>query len=95
MNKPIARMGDRVAHPPGDVLKGGPASPNVFIGGKPAWRAQIDTHFCPHHSSGKVFLGSKSVFINGHPACRQGNIIQEANAINNIIGGCPTVSVGD
>ena len=94
MGKPIARMGDRVAHPSGYVLTGGPASTNVFIGGKPAWRAVVDTHFCPVHSPGKVIGGSKKVFINGYPACRQGDLIQEAKAINTIVEGYPTVSIG-
>lgn len=96
MGKPIARMGDRVAHPTGHVLNGGPASPNVFIGGQPAWRARVDTHFCPlqFHSPGKVILGSTRVFINGQPACSVGDLIQEANAVNTIVGGCPTVTLG-
>ena len=35
---PAARLGDPVDHPLPPVLTGGTGSPNVFIGGKPAWR---------------------------------------------------------
>lgn len=38
MGKPAARLADSVAHPTPPVLTGGPGSPNVWIGGKPAWR---------------------------------------------------------
>ncbi len=37
MPKPAARLGDSTAH--GTPLGGSPGSLNVFIGGKPAWRA--------------------------------------------------------
>ncbi len=36
VGKPAARAGDLTAH--GSVLKPSPGSPNVMIGGKPAWR---------------------------------------------------------
>jgi uncharacterized Zn-binding protein involved in type VI secretion len=35
---PAARLTDPVAHPLPPVLTGGPGSPNVLIGFKPAWR---------------------------------------------------------
>ena len=35
---PAARVGDPVAHPLPPLLTGGTGSPNVLIGGKPAWR---------------------------------------------------------
>lgn len=38
MGQPAARITDPVAHPLPPVLTGGPGSPNVFIGGLPAWR---------------------------------------------------------
>jgi uncharacterized Zn-binding protein involved in type VI secretion len=38
MSKPSARITDPVAHPLPPVLTGGPGSPNVLIGGLPAWR---------------------------------------------------------
>lgn len=95
MGKPAARIGDRVAHPSGYVLTVGPASPNVFIGGRRAWRARVDTHGCPLHAPGRVIVGSTRVFINGYPACRVGDFIQEVNAVNTIVEGCPTVSIAD
>ena len=36
--KPAARLADNVAHPAPPVLGAGPGSPNVLIGGLPAWR---------------------------------------------------------
>lgn len=41
MGKPAARITDPVAHPLPPVLTGGPGSPNVFIGGLPAWRGVL------------------------------------------------------
>lgn len=38
MGKPAARITDPVAHPLPPVLTTGPGSPNVWIGGLPAWR---------------------------------------------------------
>ncbi len=38
MGRPAARILDPVAHPLPPVLTGGPGSPDVFIGGLPAWR---------------------------------------------------------
>jgi len=38
MGQPAARLTDPVAHPLPPVLTGGPCSPNVIIGGLPAWR---------------------------------------------------------
>lgn len=35
---PAARVGDNVAHPLPPLLTGGTGSPDVLIGGKPAWR---------------------------------------------------------
>lgn len=37
MTKPAARITDSVQHIPPPVLTGGPVSPNVLIGGLPAW----------------------------------------------------------
>jgi uncharacterized Zn-binding protein involved in type VI secretion len=36
--KPAARLADPVSHPLPPVLTGVPTSPNVLIGGKPAWK---------------------------------------------------------
>ncbi len=38
MPTPAARLTDPVAHPLPPILTGGPGSPNVFIGNRPAWR---------------------------------------------------------
>ncbi|HEY7306144.1 MAG TPA: PAAR domain-containing protein [Bryobacteraceae bacterium] len=38
---PAARLGDPVTHPLPPVLTGGPGSPNVLIGFKPAWRGVL------------------------------------------------------
>lgn len=95
-----ARVGDKTGH--GTPL-GGPAglgSPNVFIGGQPAWRATIDVHTCPQatgtvpHVGGVVAMGSTSVYINNFPAVRQGDQIMEGGPPNPIVEGCPTVSIG-
>lgn len=93
---PAARLTDPTAH--GTPLTGA-ASPNVLIGGLPAWR-QTDMHVCPlvtatvPHSGGPLQLGSSSVFINGIPAARQGDTIVESGPPNNIVMGCPTVMIG-
>jgi uncharacterized Zn-binding protein involved in type VI secretion len=41
-----------------------------------------------------VLVGSTTVFINGLPAARQGDIIVEAAPPNTIAIGCPTVLIG-
>jgi uncharacterized Zn-binding protein involved in type VI secretion len=155
MGRPAARLGDPTAH--GTVLKPGPGSFNVLIGGKPAWRglspaaaaalaqaiAEImksvqkfttaigskkaddavdavktmaeeipkavqimgsaDQHVCemlllppipPPHGPGVVITASSTVLINGKPAARQGDMIQETISINTIAMGCPTVLIG-
>ena len=59
-----------------------------------------DQHLCPvvsvviPHGSGVVINGSSTVLINGLPACRQGDTIQETTAINTIALGEPTVLIG-
>ena len=95
---PAARIGDMTAH--GTPLGPGPGSPNVFIGGMPAWRAGVDIHNCPlvsgtvPHVGGVVQMGSTTVFINGFPAARQGDVIVESGPPNTITMGCPTVMIG-
>lgn len=75
-------------------------SPNVLIGGAPAWRATADTHVCPlvtgvvPHVGGVVVKGSLTVLINNLPAARQGDVIQEAGPPNSIAVGCLTVQIG-
>lgn len=171
---PAARVGDSVAHPLPPVLSGGTGSPNVLIGGKPAWRGipagaaaavqgakraadttiatvkaataaaagspgyaaakaaeettkassaasmtalitsaaaaaataggVVDVHNCvtppppappPLHGPGLVTDGSKTVLINGLPACRLGDTVVEAfGPPNKIVLGQPTVIIG-
>lgn len=94
-----ARLGDLTAH--GSPLSPGLGSPNVLIGGMPAWRVG-DIHVCPlteggkPHVSGSVIIGSTTVLINGKPAARQGDKIMEvgSTAPNAIISGCPFVLIG-
>lgn len=104
MPKPAAaRVGDLTAHgsiplTPQTPLMG---SPNVFIGGLPAWRAVIDIHVCPlsngpsPHVGGFVPKGSQSVFINKAPAARMGDNIVEPGGPNKIAQGLMTVLIGD
>ncbi|MEO1390295.1 MAG: PAAR domain-containing protein [Cyanobacteria bacterium J06634_6] len=146
---PAARLFDATAH--GDPLKPGPCSPDVLIGGKPAWRAldpaaaqqllklakkagesvvkannaatdvdrakhmkdlaetaaamadimaSTDQHACTvvklliPDGNGVVVKGSSSVLINGLPACRVGDPIQEITSVNSIVAGEPTVLIG-
>lgn len=95
---PAARVGDPTSH--GTPLAPGPGSPNVLIGGMPAWRATADFHSCPlvdpgpkPHVGGVVSIGSKSVLINNLPATRMGDVIVESTP-NSIASGCPTVLIG-
>ncbi|MBD5799847.1 hypothetical protein BHU24_25075 [Bacillus pseudomycoides] len=94
---PAARVGDMTSH--GTPLGPGPGSFNVYIGGRPAWRATSDFHACPvvtgaPHGGGVVTVGSPTVWINNLPAVRQGDIIVEAGGPNTIIMGEPTVLIG-
>jgi uncharacterized Zn-binding protein involved in type VI secretion len=95
---PAARVGDTTSH--GTPLGPALGSPNVLIGGMPAWRGTADFHACPlisglvPHVGGVVTPGSLTVFINNLPAARQGDMILEAGPPNMIIIGCPTVLIG-
>jgi uncharacterized Zn-binding protein involved in type VI secretion len=59
-----------------------------------------DIHACPivklviPDGPGVVITGSQTVQINGLPACRMGDVIQEASSVNSIVLGLPTVMVG-
>ena len=93
-----ARVGDLTGH--GTPLGPGPGSVDVMIGGQPAWRAESDAHTCPlvtvavPHVGGVVAMGSLTVFINGMPAARQGDMVVEAGPPNPIAMGCPLVEIG-
>jgi uncharacterized Zn-binding protein involved in type VI secretion len=94
-----ARVGDPTTH--GAPLTGGPGSPNVFIGGMPAWRAGLDIHICPlakgpaPDGPGPTIPGAPTVLINGAPAARAGDCVMEAvGGPDPILLGCPTVLIG-
>ena len=100
---PAARVTDPTTH--GAPLSPGPGSPDVMIGGLPAWRAMIDQHACPAASVsgadgvGAVMMGSLTVMIDFQMACRMGDIVVEKPGLamgpaNPIIMGCPTVIIG-
>lgn len=94
---PVARVGDVTSH--GTPLTG-TGSPDVFVGGMPAYRVGLDTHSCPlvsgvvPHVGGPVAMGSTSVMINDVPAVRMGDIIVESAPPNTIAAGEPTVVIG-
>ena len=89
-----ARLGDLTMH--GFPLVGGPASPNVFIGGLPAWRARLDVHACPRHGCGLTIPGEPTVLINGAPAARASDFVVEINGGPDVIAtGCTTVLIGN
>lgn len=98
MGQPAARLGDATGH--GTPVAPGLGSMRVLIGKRPAWRAVADTHICPlvdgpkPHVGGKVVMGSTTVFIEGFPAARMGDLIVEAGAPNPIAVGEPTVLIG-
>jgi uncharacterized Zn-binding protein involved in type VI secretion len=92
-----ARVGDMTAH--GSPLVPGTGSPNVIIGGLPAWRATMDMHLCPvpgvPHGGGVVAPGAPTVLINGFPAARASDfIVEPTGGPNVILLGCPTVMIG-
>ena len=96
-----ARVGDMTSHgSPLTPAAPGMGSPNVLIGGMPAWRATTDVHVCPlftgivPHVGGVVAKGSVTVSINGLPAARQGDQIVEAGPPNTISAGFPKVQIG-
>jgi uncharacterized Zn-binding protein involved in type VI secretion len=97
-----ARVGDLTAHASTPLTPQTPlmGSPNVFIGGLPAWRAWIDVHVCPlsngpsPHVGGVVMKGSTSVFINNVPAARMDDVIVEPGGPNKIAQGLLTVQIG-
>ena len=96
-----ARIGDLTSHgTPLTPATPASGSPNVLIGGAPAWRATADVHTCPlvsgtvPHVGGVVLKGSATVYINNLPAVRQGDTIVESGPSNSITAGCITVEIG-
>lgn len=61
----------------------------------------VDQHACPvvkavvPDGNGVVIDGSQTVLINGLPACRMGDTIQEVTSVNKIAVGEFTVLIGD
>ncbi len=75
----------------------------VLIGGQPAARMG-DMHVCPMlnpgvppppHVGGPIMKGSATVLIGGMPAARMGDMATCAGPPDSIVGGCPTVLIGD
>jgi uncharacterized Zn-binding protein involved in type VI secretion len=94
-----ARVSDITSH--GSPLAPGPGSPNVLIGGLPAWRTLVDFHACPivkglvPDVGGVVMIGSPTVWINFQMACRvMDQVIEVPGGPNPIVVGCPTVIIG-
>ena len=99
MGKPAARMGDMTSH--GGALMAG--APTVLIGGMMAARMN-DMHTCPlvnpgvpppPHVGGPALLGSPTVLICGQMALRMGDMAQCSGPPDSIVGGCPTVLIGE
>jgi len=92
-----ARVGDLTMHL--GPLAPGTGSPNVFIGGQPAWRVGLDLHLCPApgspHGAGPASPGATSVLINGAPAARATDFIIEPTGGPDVIAiGFPSVLIG-
>ncbi len=99
MGNMAARLGDLTSH--GSPLFPGTGSPNVLIGGLPAWRALMDFHACPivkvlvPDVGGVVLVGSPTVLINFMMACRvMDQVVEIPGGPNPIAMGCPTVFIG-
>ncbi len=100
---PAATVGSTTSH--GGVITQG--SPNVFIGSVSVSRLG-DFATCPQlkliipfpptylpHVGGPIISGSATVKINGLPAARVGDLIQEQlSEISTISTGSPTVLIG-
>jgi len=98
--KPAARVGDQTAH--GGTIAP-PGAPMVLIGGMPAARMN-DMHICPMlnpgtppppHVGGQIIATCTSVLISGMPAARMGDTAICQGPPATIVGGCPTVLIGD
>lgn len=93
-----ARIGDPTFH--GTPLGPGIGSPNVLIGGKPAFRALVDFAICGQatpapHVGGVVASGASTVLVNGLPLVRAGDCVLELlGGPNPVAMGCPTVMAG-
>ena len=55
-----------------------------------------DKHVCVLHGTGVVIDGSRTVLINGLPACRMGDtILEPVGPPNKIVRGCLSVLIGN
>lgn len=96
----VATVGSPTFH--GDPLGPGPGSGTVFCGGKPVWRAVVDSHMCtaatpqPHGAGSVVLMGPKpTVFVEGWPIARAGDpVIEMMGGPNPIMMGEKTVWAG-
>src|SRR5690242_10660261 len=102
MPKPAARVLDLTTHLAPAMP--GTGSPNVFIGGQPAWRTMIDIHTCAipiappfpaPHGPEICYLGSTTVLVNFQMACRMLDILQGLGPPNPFMIGMVTVEIGD
>ena len=103
--KPAARVGD-LCTPPHlpTMLAPGIGMPTVLIGGKPAWRCNVDIHTCTlpiappapaPHGPEICYFGSLSVLIGGQMAVRQTDQLVGAGGPNPVMLGCVNVLIGD
>jgi len=102
MPKPAARVLDLTTHLAPAMP--GIGSPNVLIGGQPAWRTLVDQHLCAipiappapaPHGPEICYLGSTTVLVNYQMACRMGDILQGLGPPNPFLIGMVTVHIGD
>lgn len=57
---------------------------------------KADRYTCINHGVGVVVGGSRTVLINGLPACRMGDtIVEPFGPPNKIVGGCRSVFIGN
>lgn len=88
MGKPAARFLDSTSTG-GTTI--GPPSTDVFIGKLPGMTVGASTTSPLSPYSGVINLGSSSVFINGKPALRMGDVSSDGSSV---IKGEPTVLIG-
>jgi RHS repeat-associated protein len=82
-------IGASLSTPSGAIITG---SPDVFINGRTAARAKVDTAVCDKHPPVlRIAEGSATVFINGLPAARKNDAIVCGAKIN---GGSKNVFIG-
>lgn len=99
--KDVAEDAAKVLAAPNEALRVKPLKDmGEGIGKMAGIIASADQHACAvvklvvPDGNGVVIDGSTTVLINGLPACRMGDTIQEATAVNNIAVGEMTVLIG-